>query len=213
MLQLLPAFPWQLSLIIDNLPSVEGPLQCVFSAMNKDLTTDATRTAQGVSCTTPRNDMLPDIPQNQRECVCVCVCNNVTMMCMAITISITRNYVLKEVEISGISSVILCFNIGCYNICSSFLILTNPSFSTDHFTAKLSVRKSEGPEFVSTNFTFFDCNTYSSCTECVSSPFPCDWCVDGHRCTHDSAENCRNDVLVNGVNVSSFICIYDACLL
>ncbi|XP_063875423.1 plexin-A1-like isoform X1 [Scylla paramamosain] len=124
-----------LSLNIDNLPSVEGSLQCVFSAMNKDLTTDATRTAQGVSCTTPRNDMLPDIPQNQH-----------------------------------------------------------------HFTAKLSVRKSEGPEFVSTNFTFFDCNTYSSCTECVSSPFPCDWCVDGHRCTHDSAENCRNDVLVNGIN-------------
>ncbi|XP_068203204.1 plexin A3 isoform X2 [Palaemon carinicauda] len=124
-----------LSLMIDNLPSVEGSLQCVFSAMNKDLTTEAKRTAQGVSCTTPRNDMLPDIPQNEH-----------------------------------------------------------------HFTAKLSVRKSEGPEFVSTNFTFFDCNTYSSCTECVSSPFPCDWCVDGHRCTHDSAENCRNDVLVNGVN-------------
>ncbi|KAK4302726.1 hypothetical protein Pmani_025199 [Petrolisthes manimaculis] len=124
-----------LSLMIDNLPSVEGSLQCVFSAMGKDLTTDARRTAQGVTCTTPRNDMLPDIPQNEH-----------------------------------------------------------------HFTAKLSVRKSKGPEFVSTNFTFFDCNTYSSCTECVSSPFPCDWCVDGHRCTHDSAENCRNDVLVNGVN-------------
>ncbi|XP_069180066.1 plexin-A4 isoform X2 [Procambarus clarkii] len=124
-----------LSLMIDNLPSVEGTLQCVFSAMGKDLNTEAKRTAQGVSCTTPRNDMLPDIPQNEH-----------------------------------------------------------------HFTAKLSVRKSEGPEFVSTNFTFFDCNTYSSCTECVSSPFPCDWCVDGHRCTHDSAENCRNDVLVNGVN-------------
>ena len=29
------------------------------------------------------------------------------------------------------------------------------------------------------NFTFFDCNTYSSCTSCVSSLFPCDWCVDG----------------------------------
>lgn len=79
-----------------------------------------------------------------------------------------------------------------------------PCPPTDHFTAKLSVRKSEGPVFVSTNFTFFDCNTYSSCTECVSSPFPCDWCVDGHRCTHDSAENCRNDVLVNGVNVSHY---------
>lgn len=65
---------WQLSLAVDNLPSVEGSLQCVFSAMNKDLTTDATRTAHGVSCTTPRNDMLPDIPQNQRKSACMLAC-------------------------------------------------------------------------------------------------------------------------------------------
>ncbi|PSN58484.1 hypothetical protein C0J52_00769, partial [Blattella germanica] len=69
-----------------------------------------------------------------------------------------------------------------------------------HFTAKLSVRMTSGPDFVATNFTFFDCNTYSSCTQCVSSSFPCDWCVDGHRCTHDTAENCRNDILVTGVS-------------
>ena len=73
----------------------------------------------------------------------------------------------------------------------------------DHFTAKLSVRMTTGPDFVATNFTFFDCTTYTSCTECVSSSYPCDWCVDGHRCTHDTAENCRNDILVTGVNVSS----------
>ena len=48
-----------------------------------------------------------------------------------------------------------------------------------HFTSKLSVRVENGPDFVATNFTFFDCNTYSSCTSCVSSLFPCDWCVDG----------------------------------
>jgi hypothetical protein len=76
-------------------------------------------------------------------------------------------------------------------------------FVADHFTAKLSVRMTSGPDFVTTNFTFFDCNTYSSCTQCVSSLFPCDWCVDGHRCTHDTAENCRNDILVTGVSVSS----------
>ncbi|XP_059489451.1 plexin-A2 isoform X1 [Neocloeon triangulifer] len=69
-----------------------------------------------------------------------------------------------------------------------------------HFMAKLSVRMTSGPDFVATNFTFFDCNTYSSCTQCVSSSFPCDWCVDGHRCTHDTAENCRNDILVTGVS-------------
>ena len=46
----------------------------------------------------------------------------------------------------------------------------------------------------------FISTTSSSCTTCVSSLFPCDWCVDGHRCTHDTAENCRNDILVTGVN-------------
>lgn len=77
-------------------------------------------------------------------------------------------------------------------------------FVADHFTARLSVRMTSGPDFVTTNFTFFDCNTYSSCTQCVSSTFPCDWCVDGHRCTHDTAENCRNDILVTGVSVSTW---------
>jgi hypothetical protein len=45
--------------------------------------------------------------------------------------------------------------------------------------------------------------TYSSCTQCVSSSFPCDWCDDGYHCTHDMAENCRKDILVSvGVRVS-----------
>lgn len=72
----------------------------------------------------------------------------------------------------------------------------------DHFTAKLSVRTINGPDLVSTSFTFFDCSTHLSCTQCVSSQFPCDWCVEAHRCTHDTAENCRNDILVTGVSVS-----------
>lgn len=53
--------------MIENLPSVDGSLECVFRAMGKVLPTAAKRTAQGVHCTTPRNDMLPDIPQNMRE--------------------------------------------------------------------------------------------------------------------------------------------------
>jgi plexin A len=73
-------------------------------------------------------------------------------------------------------------------------------FFADHFTAKLSVRMKVGPDFVATNFTFYDCSSYSSCTQCVSSAFPCDWCVGGHRCTHDTGENCRNDILVTGVS-------------
>lgn len=57
-----------------------------------------------------------------------------------------------------------------------------------------------GPDFVATNFTFYDCSSYQSCTQCVSSPFPCDWCVGGHRCTYDTGENCRNDILVTGIS-------------
>uniref|UniRef100_A0A0K2U8T1 Plexin A [Tribolium castaneum] n=1 Tax=Lepeophtheirus salmonis TaxID=72036 RepID=A0A0K2U8T1_LEPSM len=67
-----------------------------------------------------------------------------------------------------------------------------------NYTSALSVRMSKGPDLVSTNFTFFDCNTFNTCSSCVSSNFPCDWCVDAHRCTHDTAEYCQNDILVTG---------------
>ena len=122
-----------LSLTIDNLPTLSGQFQCVFQVLGKTLTTNATRSPNGVACTTPRNDLLPLIPADEH-----------------------------------------------------------------HLTSVLSVRMADGPDFVSTNFTFFDCNTFSSCTECVSSPFQCDWCVYGHRCTHDTAENCRSQILVTG---------------
>ncbi|KAL1452395.1 hypothetical protein WDU94_006631 [Cyamophila willieti] len=69
-----------------------------------------------------------------------------------------------------------------------------------NITAQLSVRPTNGSDFVSTSFVFFECSSFSSCTQCVSSDFPCDWCVVAHRCTHDTAENCHNDVLVQGVS-------------
>ncbi|XP_067122895.1 plexin-A1-like, partial [Centruroides vittatus] len=55
-------------------------------------------------------------------------------------------------------------------------------------------------KYTSTNFTFFDCMTYTSCTQCVSSPFPCSWCIEGHRCTHNTDEYCRNDILITGIS-------------
>jgi len=124
-----------LQIVIENLPQLPGNFVCAFSALGKTLMTNATKTNTGVSCTTPRNDLLPLIPSGE-----------------------------------------------------------------SHFTSKLSVKPEHGPFLVSTNFTFFDCNSYSSCTTCVSSFYPCDWCIDGHRCTHDTAENCRNDILVTGIN-------------
>ncbi|XP_055922335.1 plexin-A4 isoform X2 [Eupeodes corollae] len=124
-----------LELIIDHLPQLKENLVCAFTTEEKALFTNATKKRNGVNCTTPRTDMLPQIEQGRH-----------------------------------------------------------------HFTAKLSVRTKNGPDLVSTDFTFFDCSTHSSCTRCVSSEFPCDWCVEAHRCTHDTAENCRNDILVTGVS-------------
>jgi plexin A len=124
-----------LILVIDNLPVLEGQFFCAFTTAAKTQITNATRSANGVSCPTPPTDSLPPISPGQH-----------------------------------------------------------------HFTAKLSVRMKDSPDFVATNFTFYDCGSYSSCTQCVSSPFPCDWCVGGHRCTHDTGENCRNDILVTGVS-------------
>lgn len=57
----------QLSLVIDNLPTLSGQFQCAFSAFGKTLLTNATRTANGVSCTTPRTDHIPANPPGQRE--------------------------------------------------------------------------------------------------------------------------------------------------
>lgn len=45
-----------------------------------------------------------------------------------------------------------------------------------------------------------NCSAYSSCTQCVSSQ--CDWCVEAHKCTHDTAVNCDNDILISGTTVS-----------
>uniref|UniRef100_A0A8D8QEE9 Plexin-A2 n=1 Tax=Cacopsylla melanoneura TaxID=428564 RepID=A0A8D8QEE9_9HEMI len=88
--------------------------------------------------------------------------------------------------------------VGCITPRTDFL----PSIPAGqhNITAKLSVRSTNGPDFVTTRFMFFDCNTYSSCTQCVSSDFPCDWCVDGYRCTHKTYEDCRNDILITGIS-------------
>ncbi|XP_055615927.1 plexin-A2 isoform X1 [Toxorhynchites rutilus septentrionalis] len=126
-----------LELVIENLPNLKEALVCAFTFANmeKPIITNATKKRNGVNCTTPRTDLLPQI-----------------------------------------------------------------GYGKNHFNAQLSIKTSQGPDIVSTKFTFFDCSTHLSCTQCVSSQFPCDWCVEAHRCTHDTAENCRNDILVTGIS-------------
>ncbi|KAF5308525.1 hypothetical protein FQR65_LT06190 [Abscondita terminalis] len=51
-----------------------------------------------------------------------------------------------------------------------------------------------------TNSKLYACDSFDSCTECVSSNFPCDWCIEGHRCTDETSVYCRNDIIVTGIN-------------
>ena len=53
-------------------------------------------------------------------------------------------------------------------------------------------------EFASTNFTFYDCATYTTCTQCAQSAYPCDWCIESGVCTTATEDVCRGMHVVNG---------------
>jgi plexin A len=60
-----------------------------------------------------------------------------------------------------------------------------------------------GTEFAATNFTFYDCSTYTSCSACAQSAYQCDWCIETATCTHIAEDVCRAMHIVNGINVSA----------
>ncbi|VDK64486.1 unnamed protein product [Onchocerca ochengi] len=82
-----------------------------------------------------------------------------------------------------------------------------PEIPSDAYSlvARLAVSNSiEGPPLAYTNFTFYDCSRFKMCSACVSSPFPCDWCIESNQCVAGSTtENrCRSQQLVNGIERS-----------
>ncbi|XP_071500938.1 plexin-A4-like [Diadema antillarum] len=71
----------------------------------------------------------------------------------------------------------------------------------DNVVVALSIKSTEsGVNFVERDFFFFDCTRISSCSSCVTSRWPCDWCVYDNRCTHDSS-SCVGDTIVTGINM------------
>ncbi|XP_071959864.1 plexin-B-like [Antedon mediterranea] len=57
-------------------------------------------------------------------------------------------------------------------------------------------------DFVSTDFTFFDCSVITSCSGCVLS-FTCDWCVYDNKCTHNASTLCTADKIILKGNAAS----------
>ncbi|XP_036358669.1 plexin-A1 isoform X4 [Octopus sinensis] len=74
----------------------------------------------------------------------------------------------------------------------------------DHIVMKLSVRVG-GKDFVSVNFTFFDCNVHSSCMHCIQSKFPCNWCIKEHLCTTNKTKN-SSDIVLGNAYTGSKLC-------
>lgn len=61
-------FIQQLELTIDHLPLLKESLVCAFTTADKPtIYTNATRKRNGVNCTTPRTDLLPQIAPGKRE--------------------------------------------------------------------------------------------------------------------------------------------------
>ena len=70
------------------------------------------------------------------------------------------------------------------------------------FASNLTVKSLDASESGSRNFTFFDCDLFSSsCYDCVTSSFSCYWCFESQRCSHDGKENCQNKEVLGTKNL------------
>ncbi|KAL5015003.1 hypothetical protein ScPMuIL_009273 [Solemya velum] len=72
----------------------------------------------------------------------------------------------------------------------------------DHIIMRLTVQM-DAQGFVWTNFTFFDCSLHESCTSCLLSDFPCNWCIQNHMCTQN-LNNCVGNSLVTDAQKPEF---------
>ncbi|XP_046895788.1 plexin A3 [Hypomesus transpacificus] len=70
----------------------------------------------------------------------------------------------------------------------------------DKRIVKLSLKSKEtGHKFITTDFIYYNCSVLQSCTSCVSSPFPCNWCKYRHICTNNLAECSFQEGRVSGM--------------
>uniref|UniRef100_A0A8B9LTB5 Plexin A3 n=1 Tax=Astyanax mexicanus TaxID=7994 RepID=A0A8B9LTB5_ASTMX len=62
-------------------------------------------------------------------------------------------------------------------------------YGKKYTVSTLSLKSKEtGLKFITTDFVFYNCSVLQSCSSCVSSPFPCNWCKYRHICTNNVAE-------------------------
>ncbi|XP_071500933.1 plexin-A4-like [Diadema antillarum] len=73
----------------------------------------------------------------------------------------------------------------------------------DSIRVTLAIKSTEsGIRFVSRDLYFYNCSLDTSCSSCVTTPWPCDWCVYENRCTHNSS-SCEGDTIVFGDEIAT----------
>lgn len=85
-------------------------------------------------------------------------------------------------------------------VCPSPPLASRPNIPAngDHVTMNLAVTSHRATkEFVSTNIMLFNCDTHSTCLDCVSSLWPCAWCIYSNKCAHISSgqKDCREAIV------------------
>ncbi|GAA6090743.1 plexin A3 [Tachysurus ichikawai] len=72
----------------------------------------------------------------------------------------------------------------------------------DKRVVRLSLKSKEtGLKFITTDFVFYNCSVLQSCSSCVGSPFPCNWCKYRHICTNNVAECSFQEGRVSSVEI------------
>ena len=86
-------------------------------------------------------------------------------------------------------------------VCPSPPLASRPAIlpGSDHVTMNLAVTSHQAArEFVSTNIMLYSCDTHSTCSDCVSSLWPCSWCIYSNKCSHMSSasvSSCREAIV------------------
>ncbi|KAG1679056.1 Plexin-B [Nymphon striatum] len=76
----------------------------------------------------------------------------------------------------------------------------------DHVYVDLAVRSSETrTDFVHRPFAFYDCSVHTTCKSCVTSNWPCTWCMYENKCTHNASSCKMRKIFGENNPVESFV--------
>ncbi|KAL3853455.1 hypothetical protein ACJMK2_016991 [Sinanodonta woodiana] len=59
-----------------------------------------------------------------------------------------------------------------------------------------------GKIFIAQNFTYFNCSSFTSCSQCTDNSWSCGWCIYDNKCVHESS-SCYQDIVLSRSRTSA----------